>query len=223
MNNTARDLFYSLGEKMFGYLPNLFAGILLIGLGWLFGWFVKRLTVRICILFRVDRWLGRFRWGSGLSKADIRYAFYNAIGNVAFFAVFLVFLNAALDSLQLPILSNLLQKSVLFFPKAVIALLIVGLGWLIANKVAVSIQKALLKEEIPRATLSARFVKFVLMLFFSAIALTELDIAREIVVIGFTVTFVTLGILMTILTSNSGRGFIGNLLEIFSRKDSRGL
>ena len=166
MNNTARDLFYSLGEKMFGYLPNLFAGVLLIGLGSLFGWFVKRLTVRICIILRVDRLLGRFRWGSGLSKADIRYAFYNAIGNVAFFVVFLVFLNAALDSLQLILLSNLLQKGGVLFPKAVIALLILGLGSLIANKIAVSLQKALLKEEIPQATLSARFVKFVLMLFF---------------------------------------------------------
>ena len=42
-------------------------------------------------------------------------------------------------------------------------------------------------------------------------ALTELDIAREIVIIGFAVTFVTLGIVMIILTSNGGRGFISKL------------
>jgi hypothetical protein len=218
MNNTIRDLFYSLGQRIVDYLPNLLAGILLVGLGWLFGWLVKRLTIRICMLFRVDRLLGRFRWGAGLLKADIRYGFFGTIGNVAYFIVFLVFLNAALDSMRLTVLSNLLQKGVLFFPKLFTASLIFGFGWLIASWVAVYWKKVLFREEFPWPTIVARILKSVLLLFFSAMALTELDIAREVVIIGFTVAIVTLGLLVIVLTSLGGRSWLGKLLETLAQK-----
>jgi hypothetical protein len=51
------------------------------------------------------------------------------------------------------------------------------------------------------------------MLFFSAMALTELDIAREIVVIGFSVTIVTLGVLTIVLTVTGGKRFVAKILE----------
>ena len=51
------------------------------------------------------------------------------------------------------------------------------------------------------------------LLFFSAMALTEIDIAREIVVIGFSVTIITLGILAIVMTAIGGKGFVSKILE----------
>ena len=212
MDNSARDLFYNVWEKIIGYLPNLFAGLVLIGVGWLLGWVVKRVVVQLCALLRLDRLVRRFRWGESFSKGDLRYAFFNWVGNLASFVVFLIFLHAALASMQLTMLSNLIEKGVLFVPKLLISLLIVGLGWMIAGWVAVTVQKGLTKEDIPRATLIARFLKSMLLLFFSAMALTELDIAREIVIIGFATTMITLGALTVILTSLGGKSLIKKIL-----------
>ena len=64
------------------------------GIGWVVGWIVKRIVIQVCVIFRLGRLLRSFRWGAGFSKADVRYAFYNAIGNVAFLIVFLIFLVA---------------------------------------------------------------------------------------------------------------------------------
>ena len=213
MNNSVRDLFYNVGEKIIGYLPNLFAGLVLLGLGLLLGWLAKRVVAQVCLILRLDRLLRRFRWGEGFSKADVRHALFDSIGNFAFFVVFLVFLNAALASMQLTVLSNLIEKGVLFIPKLLISLVIVGLGWIISSWVSVTIQKALAKEEVPRATLIARFSKSVLLLFFAAMALTELDIAREIVIIGFSTIIVTLGVLTIVLTARGGKSLVNRILR----------
>jgi Mechanosensitive ion channel, conserved TM helix len=213
MTSPLEDVLNRVGEKIIAYMPNLVAGVVLIIIGWIVGWMVKRIVIQLLAVLRFDRLLRRFRWGTDLAKADVRYALFDFIGNAAFLVIFLILLNASFDALQLTVLSNLLEKGVLFIPKLAIALVVAGLGWILASWIAGIIQKALVKEDIPRATLIARFAKAVLMLFFSAMALTELDIAKEIVVIGFGVTIVTLGVLTIVLTSLGGKKFVSKLLE----------
>ena len=204
---------YDFAEKILAYLPHLFAGIILIGIGWFLGWILKRIIVQICVILRVERFLLRFRWGGDLSKADVRYGLFNFIGGIVSFIIFLIFLNTALSVMQLTVLSDLLGKGILFFPRIIVALIIFGIGWFISRRVDAAVQSALLKEAVPRATLIVRFTKTMLLLFFSAMALAELDIAREIVIIGFTVIFITLGVLAIILTALSGRALANKLLD----------
>lgn len=215
MDSALRDPFSSVAEKVIGYLPNLFAGLVLIGLGILLGWVVKRIVYQLCVIVRIDRLLGGFRWSSDFSKADVRHAMFNAIGTVASVLVFLVFLNAALEAMQLSVLSSLIEKSVLIVPRLIVALLIVGLGWVVARWLGVTIRKGLAREDVPRASLISRFVKSVLILFFSAMALVELDIAREIVVTGFTVTIITLGAVSVVVTAIGGKGFVRKVVAQF--------
>jgi len=213
MDSPIKQLFIPTIEKIIGYLPNLIAGLILIGLGWFLGWIVKRVVIQMCILFKLDQVLRRFQWGQALSKADVRYAAYDSIGNVAFFAFFLIFLHSGLSVMNLTVISDLLEGGVFFLPRLLVALIILGIGWVIAGWVAGAIQKALIKEDVPRATLVARFLKMVLLLFFSAMALTELNVAREIVIIGFTTTIITLGILTVVITAGGGKSLIRKMFK----------
>jgi hypothetical protein len=213
MDSPLEKALYNFTEKLIGYLPNLVAGIVLIAIGWFLGWLVKRIVVQVFLVLRFDRLLRRFKWGAGFAKADVRYAVAEFIGNGTFLIVFLILLNASLEALQLTVISDVLKQGVLFIPKLLVAIVIFGLGWLLAGWIAGSIQRALSKEEVPRSTLIARFTKVVIMLFFSAMALTELDIAREIVVIGFSVTIITLGALTIVMTAMGGKRFVSKILE----------
>jgi len=204
MDSPIKQLFIPTIEKIIGYLPNLIAGLILIGLGWFLGWIVKRVVIQMCILFKLDQVLRRFQWGQALSKADVRYAAYDSIGNVAFFAFFLIFLHSGLSVMNLTVISDLLEGGVFFLPRLLVALIILGIGWVIAGWVAGAIQKALIKEDVPRATLVARFLKMVLLLFFSAMALTELNVAREIVIIG---------ILTVVITAGGGKSLIRKMFK----------
>jgi hypothetical protein len=213
MESPLKDVFSNFGQQIINYLPNLFAGVVLLAVGWLLGWFMKRIVIQLCIVLRLERLAVKFRWGESLHKADIRHGLFELLGNLVFLIVFLIFFIAALDSMKLALISNLLQEGILLVPRLILALIIFGAGWFIASRVSSSIQKALIKEEIPRATLMARFAKAVLLLFFSAMALTEVDVAREIVVIGFAATFVTLGGLTIVFAVLGGKGIVKKALR----------
>ncbi len=218
MDSLLRDPLSNVAEQVIGYLPSLFAGLILIGIGWLLAWAAKRIVFQICVLLRIERMVGTFRWGADLSKADVRHALFNSIGSVAFFLVFLIFLNAALEAMHLTVLSTLIERGVSVVPRLVVALIIAGIGWMIARWVGFAVKKVLTREDIPRATLISRFSSAVLILFFSAMALVELDIAREIVVIGFTVIIITLGILSIVITAIGGRGMVKKVIATFDDK-----
>lgn len=220
MNNPAPDLLYNFTQTIIEYLPNLLAGVLLIGLGWFLGWFVKRVIMQLLVIFKLDRLLQKTRWGSQLTSADVRFALYNFIGNIAFIIILMIFLNNALSVMNLTVLSHTLEMGILYLPRLVIALLIFGIGWMIAGWVAGAIQRALIKERVPRATLVSRFAKAVLVLFFSTMALTELSIAPEIVVIGFTTMIVTLGAITVVFVARGGKGLVTKVLDTFDDDDA---
>jgi hypothetical protein len=213
MHNTLQDQFLGLGEKVIGYLPYLFAGIVLVAVGWLLGWLAKRIIIQIAVILRLERFLTSFRWGKEFSRADVRYGFYRFIGNIAYLIVFLVFLNNALTAWKLTALSKMLEDAIYFFPRTIASLAIFGVGWLIASWASKAMQKALRREEIPRATLIARFVKAVLLVFFSAMALVEINIARQVVVIGFAAVFITLGIIAVVLIAVGGKEFVRKIMQ----------
>jgi Mechanosensitive ion channel, conserved TM helix len=207
MDNTIQGPFFDFGKQIIDYLPNILAGILLLGIGWLVGWLVKRIVVQLLIALKFDRLFVRMRWRKALSKADIRFALFGFIGNVFFFIVFLIFLNSALDAMKLTILSGLIQRGVLFIPRLIVSLIILGTGWIIAGRVSISVFNALIKESVPNYSLISRFTKFVIILFFSALALAEIDIAVEIVVIGFTTVIISLAIIAIIMVVGGKSSF----------------
>ena len=198
MDNSIEGPFFDFGKEIIGYLPNLLGGVLLLAIGWFAGWLVKRIIIQLLVAFRLERLFTRVKWRQTLSKADIRYALFGFIGNIFFFVVFLIFLYTALDAMKLTVLSSLIQNGVLFIPKLIVALVIFSLGWIIAGRVSNSVYSALAKENIHNYSLIARFLRFTILLFFSAMALAEIEIAIEIVIIGFTTVFITLAVLAVV-------------------------
>jgi hypothetical protein len=86
-----------------------------------------------------------------------------------------------------------------------------SLGWLIASWTSNSIHKSLSREQIPRSALIAKFTKAVILLFFSAMALVELEIAQQIVIIGFSTIIITLGLITVVVFFVGGKEFIKKL------------
>ncbi len=218
MDSKIQDQFVGLTDSLLAYLPNFIGGVALILMGWFAGWLIKRILVQFSVILRVDRFLKRTRFEAEVSKADVRYGLYELIGNIGFVIVFLIFLDNALLTWKMNIMSDLLSKGILFLPKIIIAVAIFGVGWLLASLVQVSVLKSLLREEIPRASLIAKFIKSILLVFFSAISLVELDVAREIIIIGFATIFITLGAITIVMTVVGGRKFLEKLEDTMRRE-----
>jgi len=205
VNELIPKLVHNLLLQGLNYLPRVVASLVLLLVGWFVAWIVKRIVIQLCVIFRVHRYLPRLRWRKALSKADVRDALFNYIGNLAFIAVFIVFIYGALATLRLTILSSLLEQTIFFLPRAVGCVAIFGIGLFLSNRISVAVHMAVLREGIPRASLIGRFVKGALIMFFSAMALTVLDFAREIVIVGFAVSFVTMGALVVVAAAAGGK------------------
>jgi len=191
--------------EILNYLPRIVASLLLLAVGWFVAWLAKRIVIQLCMIFRVHHYLPRLRWRKALSKADVRDALFNYVGNLVFIAVFIVFIYAALATLKLTVLSSLLEHTIFFLPRVVGCFIIFAIGLFLSNRISVVVHMAVLREGIPRASLIGRFVKGALLMFFSAMALTVLDFARQVVIVGFTVSFATLGALVVVAAVAGGK------------------
>jgi Mechanosensitive ion channel, conserved TM helix len=219
MDSKLNSLFLDMANQFVGYLPRLFAGILLLAVGWLLAWLVRRMIVQLAIILKLEYFLIKFSWGKTFSKADVRQGLYNFLGNIAFIIVFLIFLDFTLLAWKLEFLSETLKEGILYFPRFASAMAIFGIGWLIALVAAKALQKVLQQENIPRASLITHFSRTMLVLLFSAMALAQLNVAREIVIIGFTTIFVTLGLIAVILTAVGGRELFKKMQDTPGEQD----
>ncbi len=65
----------------------------------------------------------------------------------------------------------------------------------------------------------SRFVKSVVILFFAAMALVEIDIASLVVIIGFTTVMITMGTIAIVLVILGGKSSFSNLISGADKED----
>ena len=180
--------------RFYDYLPTLAAGVFVLLLGFVLGWLAKRVLIRMLVWLRLDRLAGRVGWRSAFGKGDVRAALYEMLGNLALIALVLVFLDNALTIWGLDVLSRLLDRTVFYLPRLLLAALIAAVGVAIGNSLAERAQEALEEEELAHARLLAKGLKAVFLAVVAALALWELDFAREIVLSGFVIAFGAMGV-----------------------------
>ncbi len=208
----------ALFQRFSDYLPTLAAGALLLGVGVVLGWVAKRALVRILVWLRLDRLAGRVGWRTAFAKGDVRAALYDLLGSIAFLLVVLVFLDNALAIWGLAVLSRLLDSLVFAVPRLALAALIVAVGVAISNSVAERAEEALEEEELAHARLLAKALKAVLLAVVAALALWELDFARQIVLAGFVIAFGSMGVAFALCVGLGSARAIGRGWEEFFEK-----
>lgn len=213
MSDSMNGVFAAFGERLASYVPELLSGLALLAVGLVVAWLARRVVIRLAFVLRLERLLGGSRLGRELARGDVRHAAYNFLGNLSFATVFLVFLDAALSVMRLEVFSGILEVGVTFIPRLFLSLVILGLGWMVAIRVSATTHRALQEEDVPRASLIARFTKAVVLVFVAGMALSVMDFATRVVLIGFTVCMVTLGT-VAILSVWSARTAIAESLRV---------
>jgi len=218
MQEKAAEPLGALVQRFTDYLPTLAAGALVFVVGLVLGWLAKRAVVRILIWFRLDRIAGRVGWRSAFGKGDVRAALYDLLGTIALVLVVLVFLDNALTIWGLDVLSRLLDTLVFSVPRLALAALIVAVGVSIGNAVAERAEHALDEEDIVHARLLAKALKAVVLAVVAALALWELDFARQIVLSGFVIAFASMGVAFALCIGLGSAGAVRRGWEEFFEK-----
>lgn len=207
-------------QQVSDYLPTLAAGAVLVALGLVAGWLVKRAVVRILVWLRLDRLGQKLGWRAALTKGDVRGPLYNLAGNGAWVLVTLVFLENALLIWGLDVLSRMIDRVIVFVPSLIVAGVVIATGFLLAGTVATRVEKTLDEEGIPRGRLVAKGLQAALMTVVSALALWQLNFAREIVLSAFLIGFGAVGVAFALAVGiGSARAIQHGWDGLFDKKD----
>ena len=178
--------------RMAHLLPKLLALLTFLALGLAIGWLVKVFLLRVLRAFRFDALCERFGLGSSLAKAGTMQSASNLVGRLAFWVVFLLFAVMGIDALDLTATANMMNGIIGFLPHMLAALLLLFFGILLANFIAEATLIATVNAQIQEARTIANFIRWGVLIFTVAMVLTQLGIAKEIVVSAFSITFVSL-------------------------------
>lgn len=209
-------------SRLLEYLPVLAGGLVVLALGVAVSWLVKRAIVRALIWLRLDRLGGPRSWRAAFSKGDVRSALYNVAGNIAMALVLLIFLENATELWGLAVLSRAIDGILVYLPNVALATLIVGLGILLADSLADRIEDGLEEEGIAHPQLLAKSFKGTLLAVVGALALWQLNFARQIVLAAFLIAFGAIGIAFAMgVGLGSARAIQRGLEGLFERRKDR--
>jgi hypothetical protein len=130
-------------NQILGFLPKLFGAAILLGVAWLLATLVKIVTTRALRLLRLDERLGQQvepppgRPGEAPPRPTTPFSLAETLGNALYWFIFLLFLPLILDSLGLqgtlqPV-QQMLNEILGILPNILAAILIVAVGWFIAQ------------------------------------------------------------------------------------------
>jgi hypothetical protein len=197
------------------FLPKLMALVTFLMLGLAIGWLVQVSLMRILNVVRMGL-------TPALTKAGMKQQIPHLVGRLAFWIVFLFFAFMGVDALDLPATANLMSAILGFLPNVIAAILVGLLGILLANFTGEAVLIAAVNAQIHGARFIANMVRWGVVIFTVAMVLTQLGIAKEIVVAAFSIIFGGIVFAMAIALGLGGRSIAKEVLERrFGREKSR--
>ena len=178
-----------LGHQMLAVLPNVLAmGIILLGglfTAWASGSFVERLLRVIGF----DRLCDRLGMNAALLRGGVKTDPSRLVGRSIYWTVLVLASIAALGALNLTPINQFAQSLLAYVPHLVTAAVILLAGYFLSNFVSRAVLIAAVNAGLPPARLIATCTRWGIQALAGAMALEQLGIAQQIVVVGFGITW----------------------------------
>lgn len=204
-----QDTMGRVGALLVTLLPTL--TFLIIGL--VVGLIVKAVLLRLLKAIRFDSLCDRSGLSAALARSGVRRQASTLVGRLAFWVIFLLFTFMAVDALNLQATANLMSGIIAFLPHLLAALLLLLAGWLLSNFIAEAALIGLVNAQVQEARLLANLIRWGILLFTFAMVLTQLGIAKEIVVAAFSIVFGGIVMALAIALGLGGRNIAKEALE----------
>jgi len=200
-------------EAILRFLPGLLAALLIMVLGLVAAWVLKLIVTGILRAARFDRYCDGSGISLALGRADIRTSPSVLVGRVVFWLFFLSLAVAGLSAMQVAFVNQLISEFFLYLPRLVSALLILLLGFLLANFLCRAALLGAVNSGIPSPRLISVVVRLLIMVLSFAMALEQLRIAPHIVLAAFIIAFGAVMLGLALAFGLGGRDVAKGTLE----------
>lgn len=182
--NAAQDV----GHRLATIAPRLLAALTLVAVAWVAGSLLRRGLTRLLRAVDLDgRWS---EWGLPRvpGGADHRSP-AEAIGRFVAWACVFVGVLMGLEALEMPGTIGVVPAALGLLSHLVVAALVLVGGWILAQFLAQATLIAAVNAQVAGAALLSGVVRWLVLTFAGAVALTQLGIAREMVLLVFGIAF----------------------------------
>jgi hypothetical protein len=180
--NQAGANFY---ESLTRLLPRMVTTVVIIAVGWLIALLLREVVRAVLGWLRLNAAAERTGIAATLKSAGLPPA-ASLIGSIVFWLVWVGFLLSGIDVLGF---KGLLSGFAGFVPRLFVALIILAVGFVMANFAWRATLLAAVNAHLPSARLVSGAVRWLILIVAAAMALEQIAIARSIVVTAFAIAF----------------------------------
>lgn len=189
LDNAILQPLQNLLDLVYAFLPNLFAMILLLVVGFIVTILVKKILCLFLKLLKFDSLMYRLGFSKVLEKAGIRSKPTQVMGKFVYWFLLIVFIMLALNALKVEALDTLISQFFLFMPNLLAGLILFFAGYLLSIFLERTVLIAAVNSGVQFAKFLSRGIQILVLLFFLAIALEQVGIGERIVTASFTIMF----------------------------------
>jgi hypothetical protein len=176
-------------ERLLTFLPDIMTAILVLAAGIVLGFLLKSLFLRFFHAIKIDRLSERSGAVEMMKKGGVKEPVSAILARLIGWLTVISFVILSLRSLNIPAIERILERFILYLPNVFIAGVIVFFGYFLSNFLGRAALIAAVNAGFKLSGLIARFVKLTIFLLAATMALEQLGIGRETIIIAFAVVF----------------------------------
>ncbi len=199
--------------KITAFLPALISAIIIFVIGWFIARLVKLAIEKLLKLVRFDKATEKTGVQEFLKKGDIVKRPSEIISFLVYWFIMIIVITATLDSLGLPIVSDLFKIIFLYIPNVVAAIIVLVLGVLLGTLLAAVVSTASSNAGLKNAEGLGKLALYAIVFFSGAIALIQLGIGEEIIVSVFVISFGATALALALAFGLGGREMASEYLK----------
>ncbi len=200
-------------EKVLIFLPNFLISLVILTLGIVIGVILKRVSMRLLRAISLDKISERIGMSEILLKGGIKESVSSLLSRIIGWLTALTFLIMSLSALNIPSVENLLEKFFLYLPNVFVAAIILFFGYLLSNFLGRTALIASVNAGIKISGLIGKFVKLTVFFLAITMALEQLGIGRETIIVTFAVIFGGIVLSFAIAFGLGGRNVAKTYIE----------
>ncbi len=214
--------FQQLLGTILGMAPAIAAAILLLLAGMVVARVVRAAFDRFFALIHADQYTEKIKLNELLARLGFGRSPAFVIGFLIYWLIILVFLVSAANAVQLTVVSELLQRFVLFVPKLIGAVLVVAGGLLLGHFSGEIVQNAATANKLDGAVALSKIARFTVLVFASIMALEQVGIDTSIITSSVQIILAAIGLGLALAFGLGGRDVAAEIVRNFVKSRGQG-
>lgn len=215
---TLTESFSDFWIQLLAYLPRLIAAAVLLAIGWLLAKGLRRLTIRVLRLARVDEAAEKAGFDDFLVQGGVRYTTVTLIANAVYWLLTLGVTLAVLSSLGLNTARDLFARLVQYIPNVIATIIVLIFGTLLAQFIQTASYTYLSNLGVSSARAISGIARAAVIVFVVSISLEQLSIGGQVLVSAFQIAFGALCFGLALAFGLGGRDAAARILDSWLKK-----